>query len=67
MPEKKLPLIISSGWFMVLWSSVSTAGRMQGNGFLLLQLLSSTVDGKHYLEIVSIIALEQATMNKMKS
>lgn len=52
---------------MVLWSSVSTAGRMQRNGFLLLQLLSSRVDGTHYLEIVSIIAMEQATMNIMKS
>lgn len=52
---------------MVLWSSVSTVGRMQRNGFLLLQLLASRVDGKHYLETVSIIAPEQVTVNIMKS
>lgn len=45
----------------------STVGRMQRNGFLLLQLLASRVDGKHYLETVSIIALEQVTVNIMKS
>ena len=27
MPEKKLPLIISSGWFMVLWPSISCGGQ----------------------------------------
>ena len=67
MPEKKLPLIISSGQFMVWWPSVSTAGRMQRNGFFSLQLLSKKVDGKHYLETDSIIALEQVTMNIMNS
>lgn len=58
MPAKKLSLIISSGWFTVLWSSVSTTGRMRRNGSLLLQLPSSRVDGKHYLGTVSIMALE---------
>ena len=67
MPEKKLPLIISSEWFMVLWPSISAAGRMQRNGFFLLQVLSKKVDGKHYLETDSIIAFEQVTMNIMNS
>jgi hypothetical protein len=58
MPEKKLPLIMSSGWFMLLWSPVSTVGRMERNGFLLLLLLSDRLHGNYYLESSSIIALE---------
>lgn len=66
MPEKKLPLIISSGWFMVWWPSVSAAGRKEK--WILLVATSVQEGGwKNYLETDSIIALEQVTMTKMNS
>lgn len=46
--------------------SAFMVGRMWRNGFLLLQLLPTKVDGKHYLETNSITALEQVTRNITK-
>lgn len=66
MPGKKLPLIISSGWFTVCGLCLH-AGRMQRDRFLLTQLLSTSMDGTRYLETDSITALEQVTMNIMKA
>lgn len=42
-------------------------GQDAESGFFSLQLLSKKVDGKHYLETDSIIALDEVTMNIMNS